>query len=278
MSDVRSSILACSVRGCGRSLERAGGALVCGAGHSFDVARSGYVNLLQPQDRRSRTAGDSPEAVAARARLLSAGVARALIEGVVRAAVALELRAGAAVVELGSGTGELLAALAGALPIDGTGIDLSSAAAEHAARRFRQLSWVVANADRRLPLLDASVDLLLSIHGRRNPGEFARVLRPDGFLLVGVSAADDLIELRAAVLGRGEERDRTASLLAELEPGFSLERRATVRERRTLARAELLDCLRSTYRGGRKSAREGVSALGSLAVTFSSELLLFRPR
>ena len=39
--------------------------MICPRGHSFDVARSGYINLLQPQERRSRNPGDSADAVAA---------------------------------------------------------------------------------------------------------------------------------------------------------------------------------------------------------------------
>src|SRR5450755_3800076 len=56
--------LLCTVRGCRRPLSRESNRFVCERGHSFDVARSGYLNLLQPQDRRSANPGDSKEAVA----------------------------------------------------------------------------------------------------------------------------------------------------------------------------------------------------------------------
>ncbi len=69
------SILACSVRGCHLGLVRQSRVFVCPRRHTFDIARSGYVNLLQPQDRRSPNAGDSKDALAARAALLAAGVA-----------------------------------------------------------------------------------------------------------------------------------------------------------------------------------------------------------
>ena len=39
-------------------------------------------------------------------------------------------------------------------------------AATYAARRHPSLWWIVANADRRLPVLDASVDLVLSVLDR----------------------------------------------------------------------------------------------------------------
>ena len=56
-------MLLCPVRNCHLPLAREGSRLVCSQSHSFDVARSGYINLLQPQDRRSPAAGDRDEAV-----------------------------------------------------------------------------------------------------------------------------------------------------------------------------------------------------------------------
>ena len=48
--------------------------MVCARGHSFDFARSGYINLLQVQERRAKDPGDSLEAMAARRRLHERGV------------------------------------------------------------------------------------------------------------------------------------------------------------------------------------------------------------
>ena len=151
-----------------------------------------------------------------------------------RRAARLDLGDAAVVVDLGCGSGDGLAALAGARPINGTGLDLSVAAIEQAAKRFPALAWVVANADRRLPILDGSVDLVLSLHARRNPPECARVLKPSGFLLVAIPAADDLIELRAVVQGEGIARDRTAALLTEHAALFTPLERTPVREQRRL--------------------------------------------
>jgi 23S rRNA (guanine745-N1)-methyltransferase len=195
--------LSCTVRGCGRPLTRGLRAWTCDSGHTFDVARAGYVNVLQPQDRKSLDAGDSREAVAARAALLAAGVGQGVVQTVAHALGALALADEAVVVDVGAGTGDVLGVAAARWVSTAIGIDLSTAAAEHAARRFPASTWVVANADRRLPLLDHSVDVLLSIHARRLPDEAARVLKPSGVLIVAVPGADDLIELRAMVQGEG---------------------------------------------------------------------------
>jgi 23S rRNA (guanine745-N1)-methyltransferase len=180
------------------------------------------------------------------------------------------------VVELGSGSGETLGTLAAAATIAGVGIDLSTAAAAHAARLFPAVTWVVANADRRLPLLDDSVDLVLSVHARRNPGECHRILRAGGFLLVAVPAADDLIELREAVQGDGLERDRAGILITEHEAFFSVVERATVRQPLNLDRAALLRLLRGTYRGERLSESERVRRLDRLQVTLASDIVVFQ--
>jgi len=268
--------LACTVRGCGLVLTRHDRTLRCANGHSYDVARSGYVNLLQPQDRRSLDAGDSKDVVAARARLIAAGIGRALIDAMVSTAASLDLGESPVAIELGSGTGDLLAALARTRPIAAIGIDLSTAAAGHAARRHPELTWVVANADRRLPVLDGSASLVLSMHARRNPDECARILSPGGFLLVAVPGPDDLIELRASVQGEGVERDRVATLVAEHARHFTPAGHTSVRGQQHLDREALRDLLRISYRGARESAAARVDALRPMDVTFASDLVLFR--
>jgi 23S rRNA (guanine745-N1)-methyltransferase len=216
-------------------------------------------------------------AVEARAALLAAGVGRALVNGVVRQVAAMALPTDAVVVDLGSGTGDALGALAGAQPITGIGIDLSVAAIEHAARRFPDLTWVVANADRRLPIGDGSVDVVMSLHGRRNPTECARVLKPEGFLVVALPAPDDLVELRELVQGARVERDRTDAVVAEHAPHFVLRGRFTARESHRLERDNLVRLLRSTYRGASSTAAR-LEALDTLDVTQASDVCVFQSR
>jgi len=267
--------LSCTVRACGQPLTRRGGAYACPRGHTFDIARRGYVNLLQPQDRKSRTPGDARMAVEARATLLSAGVGLAVVDELVRRVAAMGLQPGAVVVDLGSGTGDALGALAAAASIMGIGIDLSAAAAEEAARRFPGLIWIVANADRRLPILERSADVVLSLHGRRNPIECARVLKPGGRLVIAVPAPGDLVELRELVQGAAVERDRVDAAIAAHAPSFDLEERVTTHESHRLGHEDLVALLRATYRGARASAAGRVEALTSLEVTFASDVLVF---
>jgi 23S rRNA (guanine745-N1)-methyltransferase len=258
-------------------LERRGPVMICARQHSYDIARSGYINLLQPQDRRSSEAGDTLEAIEARARVLSGGVGRTIIDAFIDRA-ASHLSANGITLDLGSGSGEVLGELANRVAAVAIGIDLSAAAAEHAARRFPCVTWLVANADRRLPLLDRTVDLVLSMHGRRSPAECARVLTHDGHLLVSLPAADDLMELRTAVQGHRVARERSHSLAAEHAEYFEVVEQFNARERQHVTRQQIRDLLRGTYRGTRRSAARAIASLDAMDVTLASTIVLFRRR
>lgn len=268
--------LLCPVRTCASPLTREAQAFRCPRGHSFDIARSGYCNLLQPQDRKSKHPGDPKEAVLARRRFLEAGHGDFLAAALLEIFDALPLPPHPAVLDVGCGEGFFLGTLAREREIEGHGIDLSLPAIDLAARRWPALSWLVVNADRTLPYAVASFDLALSLTARRNAPELQRVLKPAGRLLVAVPGEDDLIELREAVLGEGIRRDRVPAVLAELGGFFELETRRSLRRRSLLDAASIRDLLASTYRGARQSERRRAEDLGSMEVTFHLDLLTFR--
>jgi 23S rRNA (guanine745-N1)-methyltransferase len=265
---VSSITLRCTVRGCARTLARSATALACTAGHTFDVAREGYVNLLQPQDRRSREAGDSAGALEARGRVWRAGLCEPLARR-----VEAELEPGARIADVGCGSGELLGRVA--LDRAAVGIDLSVHAVRSAAREFPGLAWVVANADRGLPLADHSIDVLLSITATRHPAEFRRVLVPGGRLVVAVPAADDLVELREALLGEASHRGRAEFWIERLAPSFELRSRERVGARRLVEPELLADLARATYRAGRGARAEKLATIGALEVTLAFEVLVW---
>jgi 23S rRNA (guanine745-N1)-methyltransferase len=273
------SLLICPVRGCGEPLTRTPRtprAWACRRGHAFDLARSGYVNLLQPQDRRSAQPGDPPEAVAARRRLLDAGYGEPLLAALRAEIAGLGLPADAAILDVGCGEGYYLGGITAGSGFAAHGVDLSAAAIDLAARRYPDATWTVANADRSLPYAAGGFDLVLSIDARLNPAEMRRVLKPGGRLLVAVPGSDDLGELRAAVLGEEVAKDRLESAAARLAADFDLETRRTVRATARLPPAALADALAATYRGGRESRRERIAALAEMTVTLSHDLGSFK--
>jgi len=267
----------CTVRGCALELERETTSLRCPKGHAFDVSRSGYVNLLLVQDRKSSDPGDSKEAVAARRRLQDAGFGAPLRDALLKSVAEIAPKPGSAVLDVGCGEGTFLAAIAERFELEGWGVDISTNAVDAAAKRHANLGWTVANADRGLPFADASFALVLTIAGRRHPAEFLRVLAPDGRLLVAIPAEDDLIELREALHGNAIIVDRFGPLLKSLDGTFRLEKRRVHRHTSRLETAAILDLLASTYRGGRDSQREAIAKLAAMDVTSSWTIAVFKP-
>lgn len=267
------------MRGCGLGLaEAAAGGLVCPRGHRFDRARSGYVNLLQPQDRRSAQAGDAAAAVDARRRTLARGLGAPLLEALVDVVAAAVRQPGAAALDVGCGDGTFLGGLAARLGLEAWGVDLSTRALVAAARAFPACRFVAANADRRLPFADGAFALVLSVTARQNPAEFQRILAPDGRLVVVVPDDDDLAELRAAVLGDARPLGMAARATARFAEAFALTSDRAVRSAPRLPVEALEDLFASTYRGLRHSQRDRLAALSEQAVTVAQRLLVFAPR
>ena len=255
-------MLLCPVRDCRQPLARTEQRIVCPRAHSFDVARSGYINLLQPQDRRSKRPGDTPAAVQSRRRLHDLGVTIPLLDAI---ADLVAPSPSDIVLDAGCGDGFYLGTLAHRYGFSAHGVDISIPAIDAAARRYPDCEWIVANADRFIPYADRSFSLVMSITARMNAPEFRRVLRDDGRLLVALPAPDDLIELR------GPSRDRTPRTIETFAPDFKLtaHRRATTTADLTAAAVE--DVLHSIYRPRQKQPA------AAMRVTFSLDLLLFRP-
>jgi 23S rRNA (guanine745-N1)-methyltransferase len=265
--------LLCTVRNCRQPLVRDDRRLVCTRAHSFDIARSGYCNLLQPQDSRSRNPGDSANAVAARRRFLDAGYGETFLKAMVELVPATP----AATLDAGCGEGYHLDGFRRAYKCEAHGIDISTPAIDAAARRYPDCHFIVGNADRFLPYADGSFGLVTSITARVNSGEFRRVIAGDGHLMIVLPGPDDLIELREAVLGERRHIDRVDKTVESLRENFELIDRRRVAMQRTLDHSAIEDVMHSSYRGLRKRESELMMTIGRMDVTFSRDLLLFRP-
>lgn len=187
----------------GDPLQRHDATWRCPAGHSFDIARQGYVHLLPVQNKRSRDPGDSREMVGARARFLEAGFYRPLAAAVARVAME-DLPPDVPVSYLDAGCGEgyylrHLAAAAGPRHyLAMLGLDISKWAVLVAARADPRPTWVVAS-NASLPVPAQSIDRVLCLFGFPVYPEFARVLKPGGELLLANPGPAHLRELREII-------------------------------------------------------------------------------
>lgn len=189
----------------GNPFEQHDACLRCAAGHSFDIARQGYVNLLGAADKRSRDPGDNKAMISARRAFLDAGHYQAIADRLAQLVVPLckEEAQAPFIVDAGCGEGYYLQQLAPALqhecttPASILGFDISKWAVQAATKRL-PATWLVAS-NRHIPLADHSVDILLSLFGFPEYAEFLRVLKPGGTLVLVNAGPGHLLELRKII-------------------------------------------------------------------------------
>jgi len=219
---------------CGEALAQRDAAVGCRRGHSFDVARQGYVNLLP--GGRSVPGGDTPDMVSARAGFLAAGhfapVAAALAE---EAAAAAAVSAAASttatataqpagcVAEAGAGTGYYLATVLSALPPEhaGLALDASKAALRRAARAHPRIGAVGCDVWHALPVADQAATVVLNVFAPRHGAELHRILSPSGTLLVVTPAPEHLGELVGPLGLLTVDQRKQERLAGKLGPYFA---------------------------------------------------------
>lgn len=184
---------------CAAPLEREAGAYRCPSGHSFDVAKEGYVHLLPPNRKHSALPGDDRDMVLARRDFLSRGYYQPLLDALRGRILALPGES-PALLDAGCGEGYYTAGVCQALRSAGrrpriAGTDISKLALRTAARRERDAEFAVASSYR-LPLADGSVDVLLNCFSPLALEEFRRVLKPGGAFLYVVPGPDHLWEMK----------------------------------------------------------------------------------
>lgn len=187
----KKSAFVCPV--CGGGLFELSGGLRCFAGHSFDRARQGYVNLLL-KNASGKRHGDDRCMVAARRRFLEKGYYAPL-----QKAVSRMLGTDQIVLDAGCGEGYYTACFAEQNQV--YGIDISKDAVQAAAGRYKTAAFAVASLAH-IPLADQSVDAVVSIFAPEVPVEFARVLRSGGRWITVLPMERHLWELKAAVYNK----------------------------------------------------------------------------
>ncbi|HUE91387.1 putative RNA methyltransferase [Pseudomonas sp.] len=199
---------------CQSALSVVDNSVVCPAGHRFDRARQGYLNLLPVQHKNSRDPGDNAAMVEARRRFLDGGHYVPLAERLAQLAAGYQP---ARWLDIGCGEGYYTAKLADSLPqADGYALDISREAVKRACKRAPQLSWLVASMAR-VPLADASCQLLASVFSPLDWQEAKRLLAPGGGLLRMGPTSEHLMELRQKLYD--EVRDYDDQKHLELIPG-----------------------------------------------------------
>ncbi len=261
----------------GNELFREGQALRCSRGHSYDIAKEGYCNLLLVQQKASKDPGDSKEMVAARTRFLELGhyapIASRLFS------ILEEFLSSSSspihIADAGCGEGYYLAqlqkmALASPVPaiLELTGFDISKWAVRAAAKRGVSVSWLVAS-NRRLPFQAGSLDLILCMFGFPVWQSFQASQPVGGRVILVDPGPDHLLELRQAIYPVVERRG-VPSLKEAEAVGYRLEEEQVLKFTfRLSGNGQIQDLLSMTPHAYRMSEKgeAGLKALTELEVS-----------
>ena len=145
---------------CAGVLERIEKSYRCQAGHSFDIARQGYVNLLPVQNKRSLNPGDTAQQVVGRRAFLDGGFYEPIAKALCDLAQAHHCQG--PIVDVGCGEGYYSARLAAHMGAQLVGLDISKEAVRYAAGRYKGHTWLCASGAH-LPIKDQSAGLVTSL-------------------------------------------------------------------------------------------------------------------
>ncbi len=264
---------------------------LCENNHSFDLAKEGYLNLLLSHQRKSKNPGDDKAMIQARRRFFDSGAFDPVTKAIQHSTSHLphpthEVRlepatatkqSEVAILDCGCGEGHFLGALSGRR----FGVDVSKEAIRCAAKRYKDVTWIVANGMRELPFADQSFGCILSILAPRNTEEFARILKPDGQLILGIPGPNHLIELRTLLNPEaGDFEEKADEATAKCAPLFEESARDSVSYEITLNQKQITDLIQMTpiFWNSSPEAKEEVRQLNELNITISFVLQTFRVR
>ena len=178
----------------------------CHKGHSFDISRKGYVNLLLPRHIGAGDPGDNKEMIECRRGFLDKGYyedfSDQLNEAVKNEVLDIDKSEEACILDAGCGEGYYTSRLSNKLStpdsvgaISMYGIDVSKPAIHYAAGRDKNIHFAIASTYH-TPILKESMHCILCVFAPRDENEFSRILKPSGKLIVASPGARHLLGLK----------------------------------------------------------------------------------
>ena len=189
---------------CQENLALIESSLKCCNRHSFDLAKFGYVNLV-PQIKQS--ANYDKENFQNRQQILEAGFYQAILEVV--SDLLSNSKNAKTILDIGCGEGFYSRKLQESHSEKTFyAFDISKDSVQIAAKSEPNwaVNWFVGDLAR-LPIKDASMDILLDIFSPANYGEFRRVLSKDGILIKVIPTKNHLKEIRQKVQDQLTKKD-----------------------------------------------------------------------
>lgn len=269
------SIFTCPV--CGKNLRFSGKTYICPERHSFDVSKSGYVNLLLSKHIGKTVHGDNKLMLQARRNFLEKRYYSPLCDELCD--MVQRNFQGGVLLDAGCGEGYYTSAIYGRLEqsdiaADIYGIDISKIAVEMAAKRKNSITYSAASVFH-IPVGESSCSMLVTLFAPYCGEEFQRILAPDGMMIMAIPSEDHLWEMKCAIYDIPYKNQVKPY---ELD-GFKLVEKKRISYRILLDSQEDIQSLFSMtpyYYRTAASQKERLSALDKLETTVDFELLAYR--
>lgn len=168
---------------CGKFLYSDEKTYKCENGHSFDIAKHGYVNLLQSQQSKLKRHGDDKLMIKARSEFLNGGYYEPLLDALCKA-VNEYLPSDSIIIDAGCGDCYYSAAVYNRLSdkaFEISGIDISKNALIYGAKRSRNIKLAVGSVFS-MPFCSSSADAVFNIFSPLATDEYKRILKCGGLL------------------------------------------------------------------------------------------------
>ncbi len=203
------NMLRCPV--CGSDMEAHNQkSIICNQRHCFDLAKNGYINFLQ---QSSKTEYDK-EQFKARNIICKSGFF-APLERQIGVMIERNIDPDNAdivrILDAGCGEGSHLARIINLVHknfpyrLQGTGLDISKAGIQMAAKKYPSNSWCVGDLAS-TPFKENTFDVILNILSPANYAEFNRIIKPHGTLLKVVPQSNYLQELRTILFDKTDKQ------------------------------------------------------------------------
>ena len=210
---------------CQHPLSQQGKTWRCEHRHSFDEAKSGYINLLPVQHKNSKQPGDDKTMLNARRCFHDGEGYLPLMQSITSHIIQHTQSAQWPVFNLydaGCGEGSYLGVIQHALKaadIEAVawGSDIAKHAVDIAAKRFKSCHFAVASSTR-LPVADQSLQTVLQVFAPGHAAEYARVIAEGGLCIMVDPGPNHLWEIKQAIYDAPRQHEDKDVVM----PGFEL--------------------------------------------------------
>lgn len=256
---------------CGCKLSRNGGSLYCFFKHCYDLASSGYVNLVLSGAKAQDNSGDNKEMMQARRRTMDRGYYKSLAEKIVEIIAQFPHED---ILDIGCGEGYITGSIANAYDESKVrGTDLSKNAILLASKRYKNASFIVGNSAS-LPILENSVDVAVAVFTPTYFAELERVVKRGGIFIKVNPASEHLLDLKELLYENTYlNEEETVNTDA-----FTLIDKITLTDTYTAVGEEIKDLLQMTpyYYHTPKDAIERVSNLASITTRLAYDIKVYK--